>query len=139
MYTTYNYVPLQLIMCIIMQILTEGQVLLQLKLDSLLWYSAFLHSMMPERSWSVDHDDYYAASTHLFGNLCEIFICSIKLLAMLSGLFISAQPYVYMNSLVWLYSRHWQLDKLVAIWLKAVLYSEAKSYLLNWCIHAILT
>lgn len=43
------------------------------------------------------------------------------------------------DSLVWLYSRHRQLDKLVAIWLKAVLYSEAKSYLLNWCIHAILT
>lgn len=73
-----------------LQILTEGQLLLQLKLDSLLWYSACLHSMMPERSWSVDHDDYYAASTHLFGDLCEIFFCSIKLLAMLSGLFISA-------------------------------------------------
>lgn len=73
-----------------LQILTEGLLLQQLKLDSLLWYSACLHFMMPERSWSVDQDDCYAASIHLFWSLYEIFICSITLLAMLSGLFISA-------------------------------------------------
>lgn len=62
-----------------LQILAEGLLLLQLKLDSPLWYSACLHFMMPEIPCSVDHDDYYAASTHLFGDLYEIFICSIKL------------------------------------------------------------